>query len=66
MQTLPRSTTTRLLMASLIAAVRTARFEGRELEGMQSPRMRAQIDNSLRLAEAIWDAAEARYPLWFK
>ena len=32
---------------------------------MQSPRMRGQIDNSLRLAEAIWKAAERRYPHWF-
>jgi hypothetical protein len=61
----PRSTNTLLLMAALIAAVRTARFDGQELEGMQSPRMRGQIENSLRLAEALWKQAQQRYPSWF-
>ena len=42
-----------LFMAALIAAVRTARFEDREFQGAHSPRMRAQVSNSLALARLV-------------
>ena len=57
---------TRLLMASLIAAVRTARFEDREYNGAASPRMIAAISNSLELAHRICTYAEMKRPEWFK
>lgn len=47
-----------LLMAALIAAVRTARFEDREFAGATSPRMQAQISNSLALARRLCERAE--------
>jgi hypothetical protein len=46
------------LMAALIAAVRTARFEDREFQGMGSPRVMAQIANSLWLARKIVDRSK--------
>ena len=42
-----------LIMASLIAAVRTARFDDREFQGENTPRMRAQVANSLALAKLL-------------
>ena len=42
-----------LLMSALIAAVRTARFEGKDFQGMSTPRMMGAVSNSLWLAEAI-------------
>ena len=42
-----------LLMAALIASVRTARFEGREFQGAASPRMMAEVANAIALARMI-------------
>lgn len=40
-------------MASLIAAVRNARYEDREFEGVLSPRMHTAMLQSLILAEQL-------------
>lgn len=42
-----------LLMAALIASVRTIKFESREFQGMNSPRMRCEVSNSIALARLI-------------
>lgn len=55
----------RLLMVALIAAIRTARFEPREYEGMASPRMVAAIHDSVFLTSRICDCVEKRCPEWF-
>ena len=41
------------MMAALIAAVRTLRFEHKEFQGMHSPRMRAEAGNALALARLL-------------
>ena len=55
----------RLMMAALVAAVRTARFEERESMGAGSPRMAAAVANSFQLANRLCAYAEHHWPEWF-
>ena len=56
----------RLIMAALIAAVRTARIEDREYMGAGSPRMAAAVANSFQLANRLCAYAEQHWPEWFR
>lgn len=47
-----------LLMAALIAAVRTARFDAREFEGAHSPRIMSEVYRSLELARIVYRRAD--------
>lgn len=47
-----------LLMAALIAAVRTARFHASEFEGANSPRIMSEVYQSLQLARIVYRRAE--------
>ena len=49
-----------LLMAALIAAVRTARFEQKDFVGAATPRMMSEISNSISLARRICKYAADR------
>jgi hypothetical protein len=46
-----------LLMAALIAAVRTARFNASEFEGANSPRIMSEVYQSLQLARLVYRRA---------
>ncbi len=46
-----------LLMAALIASVRTARFEEKEFRGMKSPRYQAAMAVSLAIAQSLYERA---------
>jgi hypothetical protein len=50
---------TRLAIAALILAVRTARCEDREFQGMSSPRVRAALSASLWLSDELLKLAAA-------
>jgi hypothetical protein len=47
-----------LLMAALIAAVRTARFDASEFEGSSSPRIMSEVYQSLQLARIVYRRAD--------
>lgn len=47
-----------LLMAALIAAVRTARFSASEFEGSNSPRIMSEVYQSLQLARIVYRRAD--------
>jgi hypothetical protein len=47
-----------LLMAALIAAVRTARFDASEFEGANSPRIMSEVYQSLQLARLVYRRAD--------
>jgi hypothetical protein len=47
-----------LLMAALIAAVRTARFNASEFEGANSPRIMSEVYQSLQLARLVYRRAD--------
>jgi len=47
-----------LLMAALIAAVRTARFNAMEFEGANSPRIMSEVYQSLQLARLVYRRAD--------
>lgn len=49
---------TLLLMAALIAAVRTARFDASEFEGASSPRIVSEVYQSLQLARLVYRRAD--------
>ena len=59
------SASVRLMMAVLVAAVRTAKFEEREYMGARSPRMAAAVANSFQLTNRLCAYAERHWPEWF-
>ena len=59
------SANTKLVMASLIAAVSTNRMEEREFNGAHSPCVHSAIYKSLKMADLICQQAEKDYPEWF-
>jgi hypothetical protein len=61
----PENTQTRLLMAALIIAIRTAHIESSKFCGMTTPQVASEVASGLFLANLICDRAVDRYPEWW-
>jgi hypothetical protein len=49
-----------LLMAALIAAVRTSRFDAKEFEGAHSPRIMSEVYQFIQLARLVYPRRRAQ------